>query len=274
MKNAKIAEKIIPQSADMPNSIKFCFVILFLLCPLPALSTQWPEIKLLKIPKYELPVAVQVTIAKDPVYKTRKKYLAYPLDEFLGLLKPPKQIGPEELLVIFTAEDGYQSFMSYSDAISESGYIAFKDVAASAKNHWQPFKFGAKMTTPEPYYLVWPNPELDKWLFPWPFKLTRISFEPAVDFFAAALPKTDQKPVQQGFELFTQYCIRCHSVNNVGGKIGPEILVSDPRNKYLVEFILDAPSFIKDTKMPSFKDRLETKNALAILAYLKYIHSK
>ena len=215
----KCKKKIIPRIPDMLNSVKFCFVILWLINPLPALSTPWPEIKLLEIPKSELPVAVQVTIVKDPVYKTSKKYLGYPLDEFLVKLKPSKQISPNELLVIFTAEDGYQSFMSYSDALSESGYIAFKDTAAPANKNWLPFKFGTEITTPEPYYLVWPNPELDKWLFPWPFKLARISIDPATDFFAAALPKTDLKPVQQGFKLYTQYCIRCHSVNHVGGKI-------------------------------------------------------
>jgi len=267
-------KKITPQIPDMPNSFKFCFVILWLIIPLPALSTPWPEIKLLEIPKSELPVAVQVTIAKDPVYKTSKKYHAYPLDEFLATLKLPKQISPNELLLVFTAEDSYQSFMSYSDALFEPGYIAFKDIAAPANKNWLTFKFGSEMATPEPYYLVWPNPELDKWQFPWPFKLTRISIEPATDFFAAARPKTNQKTVQQGFKLFAQYCIRCHSVNTVGGKIGPEILVSKPRKKYLLEFILDAPSFIKDTKMPSFKKRLETENALAILAYLKHIQSK
>ncbi len=258
----------------MPNLIKFCSVILLLTSSLPVFSAQWPEIRLLEIPNSELPVAVQVTIAKDPVYKTTKKYLAYPLDELLAKLKLPKHIKPDELQIIFTAEDGYQSFMSYSDAVSENGYVAFKDIAAPANKKWLPFKFGSEITTPDPFYLVWSNPELDKWLYPWPFQLTSISVEPAADFFAAAMPQSKQKSVQQGFKLFSQYCIRCHTVNKVGGKIGPEIQVSESRKKYLLEFILDASSFIKDTKMPSFKKQLDRENASAILAYLKHINVK
>lgn len=253
---------------------KFSFFISLLICCFPAFSVQWPEINLLSLSDSELPIPVQVTIKNDPVYKTTKTYQAYPLDELLAKLKRPKHISPNQLLVIFTAQDGYQSFMQYSDAVTESGFIAFKDINAPGKKKWAAFKFGTEMISPEPFYLVWPKSELDKWQFPWPFQLVAISIKPATDFFGAATPKTSDPEIQQGFNLFSRYCIRCHTVNNIGGKIGPKIVVSNQRQAFLLDFILDAPAYVKETKMPSFKKQLDQQKASAIIDYLKYINTK
>ncbi len=182
------------------------------------------------------------------------------------------------MLVVFTAKDGYKSFMSYQDAMAESGYVAYQDQKANRNNTWETFTFGAEIITPAPFYLVWPNSELDKWRFPWPFQLVSIALQPASDFFGDAAPNTAQENIQQGFSLFSRYCIRCHTVNNVGGKIGPEIKVSNndsvERQKFLLDFILDAPAYSKETKMPTFKNLLNRENTITIIDYLKLMNSK
>ena len=56
----------------------------------------------------------------------------------------------DELLIVFTAADGYKAAMAYKDAITEQGFIAFRDNDAENKN-WLDFKFGKQTITPAPY---------------------------------------------------------------------------------------------------------------------------
>lgn len=262
----------------MRSLIRPGIFILFLVYLGSVLATEWPELKLTDIPKSELPVSVQVSILKDPVYKTKKVYQAYPLTHFLETLTLQQKAHVSDMLVVFTAKDGYKSFMGYQDAMAESGYVAYKDQKANENNTWETFKFGAEIITPAPFYLVWPKSELDEWRFPWPFQLVSIALQPASDFFGDAAPKTAQANIQQGFSLFSRYCIRCHTVNNVGGKIGPVIKISNSdsvnRQNFLLDFILDAPAYSKETKMPAFKKLLSRENAVSIIDYLKHMNTQ
>ena len=251
--------------------LKFFFLLLFISSHV--FADGYPDFNLLTASGNQFQTASKITIVKDPVYNTKKHYLAYPLAGIIKSLAKQSTKSLTDSVLVFTAADGYKVTMSYQDALLEKGYIAFKDL--SAKNaSWVEFKFGNERITPAPYYLVWTNPELDKWRYPSPFQLTSISLQSADSYFSAAAPASNNKKVKQGFSLFSRYCIRCHSVNQTGGKLGPEL--NQPKNitdyytaQQLTDFILDAPSLRPKTKMPVFKDILNNKDALAIQHYLK-----
>ena len=272
---------------------KFKTIIILLLCFSPSVfADSWPRrlsenrepsaerppgFNLLTASRNQLPATLKITIDKDPVYRTKKQYQVYPLT---GIIKSLAKQSTKPLInsiLVFTAIDGYKVTMSYQDALLEKGYIAFKDL--SAKNgSWVEFKFGNENTTPAPYYLVWSNPELDKWRYPSPFQLSSISLQTADSYFSAAAPVSNNARVNQGFTLFSRFCIRCHSVNHTGGTLGPELNLPKNITDYytvqkLTDFILDAPSFRPKTKMPVFKNILSNDDALAIQYYLKAMKS-
>ena len=254
----------------MPKLIFFFLLVTVQL----AFGKDWPDFNLADLNQSQLPPPVKITVDQDPVYKTKKVYEGYPLKEILKTIPSLQGFSPNETIIVFTAADGYDVSIPYKDAMSEQGFIAFRDLAAPNNKEWVEFKFGRKMITPAPYYLVWPKQGLNKWKYPWPFQLVNISFQPASIYFGSAAPANKSADVKKGFILFSQYCIRCHSINLTGGQVGPELNV--PRNvtEYFKEnelagFILNAPSYRAGTKMPVFDDLINQNEMEDLLDYLK-----
>ncbi|MGZ8095787.1 MAG: c-type cytochrome [Methylosarcina sp.] len=235
---------------------------------------KWPEFNLVKADAAQLPQSKTVIVDHDPVYKASKEYQAYPLREILKHLPKPASFNVDDQMIVFTAVDGYKVAMAYQDSMSEEGFIAFKDNAAPENKKWLEFKFGKQTMTPAPYYLVWPKKGLDEWRYPWPFQLVSISLQPAKSYFGAAAPSVADKKVNNGFSLFSRYCIRCHSVNLSGGDVGPELNIPKNITEYFKEeeiagFILNAPTYRAGTKMPVFEGLISNDNAQDIVSYLK-----
>jgi cytochrome c2 len=79
--------------------------------------------------------------------------------------------------------------------------------------------------------------------------------------------------------LFSRYCIRCHSVNLFGGKVGPELNIPKNITEYFKEqdlpkFILNANAYRAGTKMPNFESIITTDDAENIVHYLKQMKSE
>ncbi|MEF3073931.1 cytochrome c [Methylobacter sp. Wu1] len=244
-----------------------------LLLPQLSPAADWPNFNLLKVDPAQLPKPETVKIDHDPVYKSAKEYEAYPLSEILKKIPMPPSLKADELVVVFTAADGYNVSMAYQDAMAEQGFIAFKDNAAEPQK-WQEFKFGKQTVTPAPFYLVWPKKGLDEWRYPWPFQLVSLSLQPAKTYFGAAAPAKADDRVNNGFKLFSRYCIRCHSVNLAGGEVGPELNVPKNVTEYFKEqelpgFIRNATAYRAGTKMPSFESLITPDDAQDIVQYLK-----
>lgn len=256
---------------------KFLLYVFLIVCFHPGFcfaATEWPELNLIETDSKKFPPLKTVKVEHDAVYKTSKEYQAYPLVEILKKISVPDSIKLDELVIVFTAVDGYKVSMAYKDAFHEEGYIALKDKAAPENKKWFDFKFGKQTMTPAPYYLVWPKKDLDEWRYPWPFQLASISLQPAKVYFGAAAPAGGDKTVTAGFNLFSRYCIRCHSVNRSGGEVGPELNIPKNITEYFKEealagFILNATAFRAGTKMPVFEKLLSVNEAQDIVSYLK-----
>ena len=149
-------------------------VILLITLSQPVWATDWPTFNLLKADPSQLPKPQTIKVSHDPVYNKAKEYEAYPLAEILNKIVVPDSLKTDELVIVFTATDGYKVAMAYSDAIAEQGFIAFRDNGAENKK-WLDFKFGKQTMTPAPFYLVWPKKGLDEWRYPWPFQLVSLS---------------------------------------------------------------------------------------------------
>lgn len=263
---------------DIMNKIRFISGLALLLAAFTASAQNWPSMNLNEIDPVQFKSA-RITVSKDPVYKTVKHYQAYSLTEILGNLKIPKPYQSEDMVVVFTAKDGYRVAMAYKDALNERGYVAFRDAAADKNKNWLEFKFGKQKMSPAPFYLVWPKQGLDKWRYPWPFQLTAISLEPASVYFGAAAPRHLDTEIRQGFSLFSTYCIRCHSVNLAGGQVGPELNVPKNITEYFIEqelpgFILNASAYRSGTKMPAFDETLDANQVQSILRYLRHMKTE
>lgn len=255
-------------------TIRHIISLALITCTQLSQAADWPKVDLIGADLAHTMKAQTVVIPHDPVYKSAKQYLAYPLADITNKLAIPDGQNADDWMLVFTAADGYNVAMAYQDALKEQGYIAFKDTAAAA-NNWQTFKFGKQTITPDPYYLVWPKDGLDKWRYPWPFQLVAVSLQPTNVYYGAAAPVNSNNPqVKHGFALFSRYCIRCHSVNLAGGNVGPELNIPKNVSEYfqeqeLVGFIRNASAYRVGTKMPSFENLMTVDDTQAIVDYLK-----
>jgi cytochrome c2 len=89
------------------------------------------------------------------------------------------------------------------------------------------------------------------------------------------LPAGAPRDVSEGAALFTARCSRCHSINLVGGTMGPELNV--PRNvteywheEALREFIADPSQVRAGSRMPASRD-LTSRDVDLLLAYLRFM---
>jgi mono/diheme cytochrome c family protein len=81
-----------------------------------------------------------------------------------------------------------------------------------------------------------------------------------------------------GFELFRENCMKCHSVNQIGGTMGPEF--NHPKNitKYwntadIIAFAKQPASFRDNSRMPPM-EHLSDNELQLIVQYLAYLAEK
>lgn len=204
--------------------------------------------------------------AFDPYYDRVKRWRAVPLAPVLhAALGADANVGTE---LILTATDGYTVPISAARLLEPGAYIAFAD----ADGPWQPI--GPKSADPAPFYIVWSGPDQqDPETYPRPWSLASITVAAFEDVFPRVVPPPDSAAeVEQGFAVWRAQCLRCHAINQQGGKVGPELNI--PRNvteyrddAFLRSWIRD-PSSYRPTVMPSFTALSDT-DLDAVLAYLR-----
>ncbi len=198
----------------------------------------------------------------DPYYQRVKTWRALPLEPVLRLAFPTGEL--ERLEFTLRASDGYTVPLSGERLLEGGAYLAFAD----ASGPWEPI--GEKHANPGPWYLVWKT-QVDLTTHPRPWALASIAIEPFERVFPRVVPRSADARVQRGFALFRQQCLKCHALNQQGGRVGPELNV--PRNitEYRDEAFLRAwirnPLAFRISVMPP-SPHLGEEELSALLAYL------
>lgn len=209
----------------------------------------------------------------DPEYSKQKRYEAFALKDVLQLGFGTEWQNPDFTEVSFQSLDGYEALSSISKMKEDGAYIVFRDLNAGG---WEPI--GRKGANPGPFYLVWTGKDQStKNKYPWPWQLMAISLIRFQDQYPGVYPKgaSVDSRVYEGFVIFKGRCLRCHSMNRQGGKVGPDLnapksIVSYRSTKMIKEFI-SHPSKYRYTEMPDHMD-LSEQDLDNIISYFKYMN--
>jgi mono/diheme cytochrome c family protein len=234
-----------------------------------SLSVYLPDIKA------SLPEAQTVEVKDDPVFFKAKSYKAIPLLTVLDQFLPAyKSLDIKQTQIVFECEDGYNPSMVLEKVLSKKAYLALSDVDAPKGQDWINPKKGDHEMKIAPFYIVYTDVPAKDVTFKWPYNLVKISLSATSEELAVLFPKDDDTQVK-GFELFKVNCLTCHSLNKVGGKMGPELNYPKSVTEYwqvdqIKHFVKAPTSFRNECKMPAIT-HLTDKELDEIVSYLKYM---
>lgn len=209
-------------------------------------------------------VAEATVTGFDPYYQRVKTWRALPLEPVLRLAFAERPLASLEFTL--RASDGYTVPVSGARLLEGGAYLAFADAAGA----WEPI--GEKRSNPGPWYLVWAGQaQRDLTTHPRPWALESIAIEPFERAFPLVVPKSTDARVQRGFELFRGQCLKCHAINQQGGRVGPELNVPKNVTEYRDEAFLRAwirdPFSFRVSVMPG-SPHLSEEELSSVLAYL------
>lgn len=206
----------------------------------------------------------------DHYLQRRVSYRALPLAPLLRAWAPA---GPYDE-VLFHCADGYEARASRADLEQgrlDSFFLAYGEGGERFQSMIQQ---GKAQVSPEPFYAVSTDPKGYATLS-WPYEVVGLEFIRFAEKYPGLLPDAvaQNTVTRAGFDLFRKECLRCHSLNLMGGEIGPELNV--PRNiteyrdeAYLRAFIRNASAFRARSKMPPFTGLTDSQLA-NVLSYLR-----
>ena len=201
-----------------------------------------------------------------------KRYKAFKVKEIVDFAYQARWSSKTYSSVLFTTLDNYEA-MSNLDKIKEGGgYLAFEDL--DQDKGWEPVGYGN--ANPGPFYLVWTGKEQTKAnAYPWPWQVSGLNLIKFENQYSAIIPKgakTDSAEYR-GYEIFRNRCIHCHSLNQQGGKIGPDLNapknITSYRSKFMIKEIIKHSSKYRHSHMPDHKD-LSDKQLEELYSYLKH----
>lgn len=219
-----------------------------------------------KMPKEE-----RIHIDYDPVLKKEKEYLAYSLNAVLApYIQQMELTDSNKALLTFFCKDGYAPNRYLEAVLPHEGYIAFKDLEAPEGKNWID-SLAFKLS---PFYLVWKNSPDRKRAATWSYGLDKIRIN-AIDTLYNSIFPHDKSAAVAGFEQFKTHCIKCHSINKMGGMVGPEL--NFPKNileywqvEDIWQFAKNPQSYRYNSKMHSIQD-LSREAFDDIVVYLEYM---
>ena len=219
-------------------------------------------------------VPVQRIKLFDPVYNSEKSFEGVSL---LHLLKAagykPGQAADE---VVLTASDGYAPSMPLEFLLDDQAVLVFAETGKKDFD-FEPVQQGKAMLSPAPFYLVWKQGKAVEKTRPWPYQLVKLELVSFQQRYPKLYPTNalQNSAAYQGFLLFKQSCISCHSINLQGGELGPEL--NAPKNvteywtdNHLKAFIPNASGYRYKSKMPTFP-QFSAEDIDHLVAYLKHM---
>ena len=208
---------------------------------------------------------------RDPHYSKVKRYSAFLIYDVLQLAYGKEWEKDIYTDVAFTALDGYTAIAKIYKLKEQGGYLTFFDLDVK---EWEPV--GRKKAIPGPFYLVWTGKQqTTEYEFPWPWQLASINLIRFEDQYPAVYPQGARvdSSIIKGFQIFKYRCFRCHSINQQGGKIGPDLnapkSIVEYRSRKMIKEFIKHPSKYRYTQMPDHLD-LSEHDLDALLAYFWY----
>lgn len=219
-------------------------------------------------------------IPDDYLFKREKTYVGYDLKRLFEVLELPKD---QQYLLVCT--DGYEIEFDGRHLKDDrfTGFLARADVEAGDAT-WLPYKVGASPTALSPFYLAWASddPEVQKFAratLPWPYALNEIRAHDPEALHAEAKPAGEvDSMTQAGYELFTDYCMKCHKINEAGGSLGPELTRSPSvvftTDEELADVIVNITRYYPGSKMPTYAEMFSDEQTRAMVQYLRHISAE
>lgn len=214
-----------------------------------------------------------VTVGNDPVYHKTKKYKAVSASLLIQNEIDLTKIDPKNTKIVFECVDGYKPEMPLELFLNANPYLAFEDVEAPKGKKWEPIiKDGNEMNA-EPFYIVYTSVSEKDSRYKWPYNLVKIYLEPLNKSTLELYPLKNRK-LESGYVLFKNQCLTCHSINEIGGTMGPELnypksVTEYWKEKELVDYIVNPASFRNKVKMPTLG--ITKQQSRQIVDYLKYM---
>lgn len=208
------------------------------------------EQAVLSLPELKKKVPVSSVTLYDSRYGKTKSYRCLPMEALMAAAFGEHWQSLPQTEAVIKAKDGYASVTSAARLGEAGGCLAFEDIEVPG---WEPV--GRKKADPGPFYLIWTDEhQTTANEYPWPYQVASIEllkFEERYDKVAAFGATAS---VERGFKIFKGQCLRCHAMNQQGGRIGPDLNaprgITDYRDKKtLLEFIR-APSAFRHSEMP------------------------
>lgn len=217
----------------------------------------------------ELGESTIVEVAFDPVFNRSKQYEAIPLKPYLEKLIATQNLDTANTEIIFLCKDGYNPSMSLGKVMQNEPYLAIRDLDAKEGGIWADTLQGKW----SPFYLIWTNHSEGAKGFGWPYGLKYLQFKASDEAYKAAMP-TDKKMIAS-FEVYKSKCMKCHSVNMVGGIMGPEMNVPKNITEYwekedILAFVKNPYKYRYNSKMPPVGE-ISDKELEQIYDYLVYM---
>ena len=209
----------------------------------------------------------------DIQYNKEKNYEGFKVEDVLRLAYGGKLDNPDYTDIAFIALDGYESVSLLPRMKETGGYIVFEDLDSV---HWEPV--GREQADPGPFYLVWTGKEqTTKNEYPWPWQIASVNIMRFADQYPLVYPKgaSADSAAYKGYEIFKGRCVRCHSMSQQGGKVGPDLnaprSIVTYRSEYMIKEFIRHPSQYRYTQMPDHPD-LTDQDLNNLIAYFKYMN--
>jgi cytochrome c2 len=214
-----------------------------------------------------------ITITNDPVYHKEKKYYVVKAIDLIENEFDLNQIDIKNTKIVFECIDGYKPEMPLELFLKAKPFLAFKDVDAPKGSNWEKILKGGNDMNAEPFYLVYTSVSEKDSKYKWPYNLVKIYLEP-LNASSKELYPVDNEKLKVGYDLFQKQCITCHSINGIGGEMGPELNYPKNVTEYwketeLVDYIVNPASFRHKVKMPTLG--ITKEQSQEIVNYLKYM---
>jgi len=210
--------------------------------------------------------SIKFSIVNDIVYGKGRVYEGVRSDSVFASIVKKYALDTAKYTVVFYCSDGYKPHMNLSDLLSDKGYFALKDISSDSGN----------MKKFEPIYLVW-DMHVPGERYQSPYGISKMTFElkseqNKVDSLLAGQPQ-----LLDGYHKFRDNCQKCHSMNDEGGNVGPDL--NYPTNvteywdlKQLALFIKNPPAFRHNSKMPVI-ETISGEDISRIIDYLVFMKS-